>query len=329
MGASTDRNGTDIADGCVAPASPTSLRWLTLVVLAAWAALLATVAGVSLAADLDAVTLAQRYEALRPRLAASPFGRPLVVDSGEDDGRTHGEIHGEIAEPFTPLAARLSSATEWCDIIALHINVKACTPERAAGGDFVTVYSGRKSYETIERAYAVRYAFRVAAARHDYLKIVLAAPAGPLGTRDYELALEAMPVGGRSFIALRYSFRPSVASRLATATYLATLGSGKPGFTIVGRGNGGEPEWIGGMRGIVERSAMRNFLALDAWLQTRDVPAEDRFERRLQCMAALTGRYPLQLVEMPAAEYVAIKRRERQDTSGRERTAAAAGEPRG
>ncbi|MEO8753793.1 MAG: hypothetical protein ABI624_14070, partial [Casimicrobiaceae bacterium] len=131
----------------------------------------------------------------------------------------------------------------------------------------------------------------------------------------------------RTFLALRYAFRPSVASRLATASYLATRGSGKAGFTIVGRSGAGEPERIGGLRGIVERNAMRNFLALDAWLQTRDVAAADRFERRLQCMAALTDRYPLQLVEMPAAEYIAIKRREWQDYAGRERTAGADAEP--
>ena len=163
----------------------------------------------------------------------------------------------------------------------------------------------------------------MSAARHDYLKVVLAAPTGPLGTRDYELTLEAMPIGGRTFVALTYAFRPSAASRLATASYLATTGSGKAGFTIVGRGNGGRPEWIGG---IVERNAMRNFLALEAWLQTRDAPVADRFERRLECMAELTARYPLQLVEMPAAEYVEIKRREWREHTERERTANASEE---
>ena len=287
-----------------------SLRWLSSILLVAGIALLASFAGVSLAAGPDTATLAERYELLRPRMAASPFGRPLVVDSSDDDGHMHGEIHGELDEPFTPLAARLNSAEEWCAFIALHINVKACTQERTADGAFVTVYSGRKIYEPIERTYAIRYAFHIAAARHDYVKIVLAAPTGPLGTRDYELVLEAMPIGERTFLALRYGFRPSVASRVATASYLATTGRGKVGFTLIGRGSDGQPEWVGGYRGIVERNAMRNFLALEAWLQTRDVPPSDRFERRLQSMAALTARYPIQLVEMPAAEYVAIKRRE-------------------
>src|SRR6185295_16579294 len=104
-------------------------------------------------------------------MAKSPFDRPLVVDSADEDGRMHGEIHGELDEPFAPFAARLTSPGEWCAVIALHLNVKGCAQERTAEGEFVTVYSGRKIYEPIERAYAIRYAFRVAATRRDYLKI--------------------------------------------------------------------------------------------------------------------------------------------------------------
>lgn len=318
MGAANQQHETTAGTGCLAPVSRASLRGLTLIVVVAWVALLASFAGVSLAAVPDTATLAERYELLRARLAASPFDRPLIVDSGDDEGRMHGEIHGELDEPFAPLAARLTSPGEWCAVIALHLNVKACAQERTTDGDFVTVYSGRKVYEPIERTHPIRYAFRVTAVRHDYLEIVLAAPTGPLGTRDYELALEAMPIGGRTFVALRYAFRPSAASRVATASYLATAGSAKVGFTIVGSGGNDPPARIGGLRGIVERNAMRNFLALEAWLQTRDVPVADRFERRLQCMAALTARYPVQLVELPAAEYIAIKRREWREGAERE-----------
>lgn len=296
-----------------APAAPTRLHWIALVYVIAWIVALGLFAGLSMAATPDGPTLADRYETMRPRMVASAFGRLLVVDSGERNGRLHGVIHAELAEPFAPMAARLTTPRAWCDVIVLHVNVKGC----AADGGFVTVYSGRKYYEPIDRTHAIRYAFHEVAARADYFRIVLAADAGPLGTRDYEIVLEAMPVGGRTFVALHYGFRPSVGSRLATSAYLATAGSGKVGFTIVAAGSNGRPERIGGMRGIVERNAMRNFLALEAWLQTRDVPEADRFERRLQRMAASTERYPEQLVELPAAEYTAIKRREWQEQLAR------------
>jgi hypothetical protein len=239
-------------------------------------------------------------------MAASPFQRPLVVDSGEAAGLLRGEIQGELGHPFSALAQRIAYADSWCDVLVLHVNVKGC----GARGNVVTVYSGRKHYEPLDRAFALRYTFRVAVQHADYVKVELAAAAGPLGTSDYALVLEAAPVGERTFVVLRYAFRPSAGSRLATAGYLATAGSGKAGFTVVGRRSDGTPEWVGGVRGIVERNAMRNFLALDAWLDTRDAPAADRALRRLQRMAALTERYPAQLVEMPAADYLATKQRE-------------------
>lgn len=284
----------------------------------AWIAAAALFAGIASAATPEAVALADRYEALQPQLAASAFGLPLIVDSGEIDGRVQGTIAGELAGPYAPLVTRLAAPRAWCDVLMLHLNVKGC----AAEGARVTVWSGRKYYEPIASAYAIRYTLRVAAAQPAYFKAVLAADTGPLGTRDYEVVLEAMPIGTRTFVSVRYAFRPSAASRLATAAYLATAGSDKAGFTIVGHREDGRPEWIGGMRGIVERNAMRNFLALDAWLATCDTPAADRFERTLARMAALTDQYPVQLVEMPAAEYVAIKRQEREDAVERARVAS-------
>jgi hypothetical protein len=327
MGTVNERNDeiTDASNRTLLARVPT-LRYATSSLLVVWIVFAASLADISFGAEPAAATLAERYELLRPRMSASPFDRPLVVDSGDDNGRMHGEIYGELDDPFAPLAARLISSNEWCAVVTLHINVKACTREHTPEGDVLTVYSGHKFYEPIERTHAICYAFRVISARDDYLKVVLTAPSGPLGTRDYEIVLEAMPISGRTFLALGYAFRPSAASRFATAAYLATTGSSKAGFTIVGRRNDGQPQWIGGLHGIVERNAMRNFLALQAWLETRDVPAVDRVERRLQYMAELTARYPSQLVEMPASEYVAVKQREWREHIERERTASAIAE---
>ena len=209
MGAANGRNCAIAATAWRAPGTPApSLRCALSIVLASCIALAASCAGVSFAAEPDTATLAERYALLRPRMEASPFDRILVVDSGDDDGRMHGEIHGELDEPFAPLAARLTSPDEWCAVITLHINVKGCMQERTTEGDFITVYSGHKAYEPIERTHAIRYAFRVTKVRDDGLKIVLAARTGPLGTRDYQLVLEAMPIGGHTFLALSYAFRP-------------------------------------------------------------------------------------------------------------------------
>lgn len=285
-----------------------SIRWIALAIGGACLALLLAVGTLAHAASPEAAALAAQRAGMAARMAASPFGRPLVVDSVEDGERIGGTIRAELAHPFAPLAARLRAPAEWCAIVVLHLNVKACAHERTADGDVVAVRSGRKEYGAA--THEIRYRFHVAAAAADFVRIVLVAPTGPLATRDYELTLEAAPVGDRTFVVLAYGFRPSAGSRMATAAYLATAGRGKPGFTVVGRDAAGGPVWIGGVRGIVERNAMRNFLALDAWAASLAAPAAGRFDRSVERMAALTDAYATQLAEMPAAEYVAIKRRE-------------------
>ena len=285
-----------------------SIRWIALAIGGACLAVLLAVGTLAHAASPEAAALASQHAALSARMAASPFGRPLVVDSIESGERVGGTIRAELAHPFAPLAAHLVTPAQWCAVVVLHLNVKSCAHERTAAGDEVVVRSGRKEYGSA--AHAIRYRFAVVAASADHLRIALVAPAGPLATSDYELTLEAAPIGTRTFVVLAYGFRPSAASRMATAAYLATAGRGKPGFTVAGYDAAGRPQWVGGVRGIVERNAMRNFLALDAWAATLDTPAGERFDRSVERMAALTERYATQLAELPADEYVSIKRRE-------------------
>lgn len=67
------------------------------------------------------------------------------------------------------------------------------------------------------------------------------------------------------------------------------------------------------LRDLIERNIMRSFLALEASLDRQTVPAPHRFEARLNAAYELTERYPLQLHELEKPEYLAAKRRERQD----------------
>ena len=69
---------------------------------------------------------------------------------------------------------------------------------------------------------------------------------------------------------------------------------------------------MGGVRGIVERNAVRYYLALDALLRTRRLPPGKRFEARIQTWFDLAARYP-PLREMEREQYLEIKRREREN----------------
>ena len=90
---------------------------------------------------------------------------------------------------------------------------------------------------------------------------------------------------------------------LASKAYLATFGLGKVGFTVTGKQPSGEAELVDGMLGLIERNAMRYFLAVDAY-----TAAPDDVEKRLALWHAATERYPRQLHDLGEAEYLKIKR---------------------
>ena len=133
-----------------------------------------------------------------------------------------------------------------------------------------------------------------------------AADTGPFSTRDYRIQLQAIPLAGGSqtFLHLRYSYGIGIAARLAMQGYLATLGSGKVGFTRAGSG------YIGGMRGAVERNTMRYYLAIDAYLASLAAPPAQQRAKRLDTWFDATEQYARQLHEVERADYLAMKQSE-------------------
>jgi hypothetical protein len=99
-------------------------------------------------------------------------------------------------------------------------------------------------------------------------------------------------------------------SRFGTRGYLATLGRDKIGFTLTG-GDADNPEYIQGILGIVERNAVRYYLALQAYLETRQLQPGLRFAAAAELWYDLTEQFHDQLYEMDRADYLDIKRRER------------------
>ena len=186
--------------------------------------------------------------------------------------------------------------------------MKSCTYRAAKDRTVLTFYSGRKVYQRPEDTTVLRYVFRVAAAGEDYFRVVLTADEGPLDTRDYALELEAMPLGaGGTFIHLGYAYRYGLGTRVALASYFATLGSGKVGFSVVGADADGNPIYVDGVEGLIERNSVRYQLAIQAYLDTLEVPEGQRFERRIERWFDLTERYRPQLFELQEEEYLRNK----------------------
>jgi len=258
----------------------------------------------------DAASLRAKHASLNERLANNQFGRPLALESLQTDGDLKGDVYVVVDHPFQLVQQALQSAENWCDILILHLNVKRCRVGEE-GGKMLALSVGRKFDQPIEKAYELDFAYRVPAARSDYLQVQLTAPVGPLSTRNYRILVEATPVDPRrTVIHMSYAYGYGFAARMAMQTYLATIGSQKVGFTITDHKPDGKPEYIGGVLGLLERNTMRYYLAIDAYLAAYSLPPAEQVERRIREWYASTERYAPQLREMEKTDYLEMKRKE-------------------
>ena len=286
--------------------------WVTARLLAV--ALLCPGLGIALADDAvasSAADLHAKYGALRDRLRHNQFQRPLHLDSSESSSDVTGDIYAQVNHPFATVGAALNGPGNWCDILMLHLNTKYCRALEAPQGSVLNVSIGKKYNQPLREAYRMALAYRVAAQAPDYLQVGLSADEGPFGTRNYRIVLEAVPLeGGQTFIHLSYSYSYGLAGRLAMQAYLETIGRKRVGFTVAGVQPGGQPLYIGGMRGVVERNTMRYYLAIEAYLGALSAPPQAQLEKRLHEWFAAIERYPRQLHELEQGEYLDMKRKE-------------------
>jgi hypothetical protein len=256
--------------------------------------------------------LREMHASLGPFLANSPFKGPLHLDSKESPRTLQGDVYAVVNYPFASVSVALSDAGNWCDVLILHLNVKHCRRNNEDAGTQVALRIGRKQDQPLASATLVAFSYRAVAATPEYMHVELEAPEGPFDTRNYRILLEAVPIErGRTFIHMGYSFTYGGAGRFAMQLYLSTIGRDKVGFTAARPTQPGEAtEYIGGLRGLVERNTMRYYLAIDAYLAALSAPAAEQFEERIKGWFAATEKYPRQLHELDREVYLTMKRGE-------------------
>ena len=256
--------------------------------------------------------LRESYGEVAERLAKSPFGQPLYLEAAESDRKLTGHAYALLPQPFAQASRALAEPAQWCDILLLPFNTKHCeasadAPERMA----LAVFVGRKFSTPLEKTHRLDLRFQVVARGPDYLQVLLTAPEGPFGTRDYRIVLELMPAdGGLSFLHFGYSYAYGTLARTAMQAYLSTIGAHKVGFTIEGKDEQGRPMPVRGLRGVIERNTMRYYLAIDAYLRAQNAPAGERPARMIDAWFEAVERYPRQLHELERSDYVEMKRGE-------------------
>ena len=245
--------------------------------------------------DTGPAALKQKYEQVKPQLEKSAFGRPLHIESGDANGKMKGDVHAVLDHPFKRVSDGLSGAKQWCEVLVLPFNVQKCESD---GGKALKLYIGRKPTSPIEEATRIDFNYAVAARSADHLLVKLSAPSGPAGTKDYLITFTATPLDDkRTLVHMHYGYSTGAMSQMAMKTYLSTSGADTVGFSSE---NG---KLVGGTRGVIERNAMRYFLAIDAYLDTLGKGATARFDRWF----GATEKYAKQLREMSREQYLAIK----------------------
>jgi len=288
-----------------------NLGILALIRAAGWAFVLSLSLATALPAHAqDAAALTARYAALRGQLASDQYPRPLYLESTASRDALRGDVYALLNQRFALVASALQDRGKWCDILILHLNVKGCRPANSSAGKALRVNVGRKFDQPLDDTYLFDFLYAVEV-DPGYLRVALSAGEGPLGTSDYRIIVEVVALdAGLSFLHLSYSYVDKLPARMAMRSYLATIGRDKVGFSIVGRKPDGQPVYINGVRGVVERNTMRYFLALEAYLGALSAPDAAQMEIRLDTWFTAAERYRAQLHEMERADYLDMKRKE-------------------
>ena len=271
--------------------------------LSAYTAIAATPAMPASQSDAGTpASLKAKHVELREAFARNDFQRPLHLDSVEVTEKLRGNVYAQIDHPFARLSEALRSPANWCEILVLPMHVRRCSAADSGKIALAVASRPQADADTVE----LKFDFRVVQATAEHFQIQMSASEGPIGTRDYRILLEAIPLeANRTFVHLSYAYAYGSAAKLATQAYLGTSGRDKVGFTV--EEQNGQRRPVGGMRGILERNVMRYFLAIDAYLDSLAAPPAQRLEKRLQAWAASLARYPRQLREAEP-DYLALKR---------------------
>jgi hypothetical protein len=258
-----------------------------------------------------AEALRSYYDRFREQLSHNQFHRPIVLEATELPNSLKGDIFAVVTHSFATVQSAFSVPANWCDVLILHPNNKYCHAATTLNSAELITFIGGKHDRPLANAFRVVFKYRVSARTADYFQVELSAENGPLHTSNYRILLEGVRLeDGQSFIHLAYSYSSNAIGRLAVKTYLATIGRGKVGFSIVGKDRDDKAVFISGLRGMVERNTMRYYLAIDAYLSASPGRSDEQLEKRLNAWFTATEKYPRQLNDIDRASYLRMKRNE-------------------
>lgn len=262
----------------------------------------------SIATPKNAQDLLAAYALAKPILDSPSEKKPFYLSANVKGRKQTGEAALYFEQSLDEIAHALSKLDNWCSILLLHLNTKACTHSETEDDKTLTIYMGRKFYQEPDDAYIMRYQFNTEH-NSDYFSALITADDGPLGTSDYRIQLEVTPINGKTFGRIRVSQKHSWLSSKAAKLYVATKGRHKKGISIVGYDGQGNPIYSSGEQAIAERNLLRYYFAFAAFFHTQALPDDNQFKESLNYWFDQTEQYK-QLYEVDRPQYIDDKNRE-------------------
>jgi hypothetical protein len=193
--------------------------------------------------------LIDKYHKIEKELKNGSSATPFYLESSMTQNASCVDIYGTLKYPFDIVENALQLPANWCDIVLLHTDVRACTYKKVNDRWLLTLYTVKKFQDPLEDAYQMKFEYHVISQQVGLFAVSLSAPEGPFGTKDHRIGFEVLPLDeGRTFVHLRYSLSYSPLGYLLMKTYSSIFGGGRIGFSVIDTDRDGNPVYVGGLR---------------------------------------------------------------------------------
>lgn len=275
--------------------------------------LTADAASVDKAMEITPAQLIEQYRDMvktGSRLAAS---LPIYLKTVQKKNVLNVSLLGRIPFKYQDIAPVLAKPGSYCDFLPLLFNVKSCVIPEFNPVTRMKFYVAGKHYSAPITSYRIHAIFRLVDRTPEKIRIRLESQEDSLGKSDYDVDLVAVPMDGETLLYVKSRYAPSRLTRMATNTYIKVFARDKPGFTEIRDPGSGKKRLITGFPAVIERSIVRAYFALEAYMLNFRLPSAKRFEACLKTWYDLNRPYKKQLYELGRDQYLMIKRRERKN----------------
>lgn len=262
--------------------------------------------------EIDPSDLAAQYREMEKtgsRLAAT---LPIYLKTVQKEDELNVRLLGRIPFKFSDVADVLARPASYCDFLPLMFNVKSCVITEFNPVTHMKFYVAGKHYSPPITSYRIHALFRLVNRTPEKIRVRLESEEDSLGKSGYDVDLVAIPMDGETLLHLESRYAPGRITRMATYTYIKVFARDKPGFTEIQEPDG-KKKLITGFPAVIERSSVRAYFALKAYMLNYHLPPARRFEACLSTWYDLNQPYKKQLYELGRDQYLQIKRRERQN----------------